>query len=458
MTFSVPLLNDLFMLNNPVDILAKYKAVGNVYTSDPSFQLPPTPLPSGSLQSGRQRVVKALLVGIQYKDNPAGAIRERVHFQIQQHARILISSGLVLQENIRIITEDITEINPEINGPSTPTIKSQVSNWLTKDLKDGDTIYFVFFGRGYINPPGGPSATKVKKEYGFCNLTWDLKYVDYFKVEDFANLFVNVPKTVNFTVLFDCDYAHELCIGAFLDRSNVVGLLAEAFGKVPVITQQTEGFLPLVNEFLLSQPRSSSRDIISSVFNNPLYTGHPFLNSSFDYEMPFLGPLPFKTTKVYQYHKMASYGRKFVYSTNDNIGNGWTLDTAEWTGLSLECTGYGVIIYQFHNVDHLDGGLLYYFGTESVKGYIRDRPAFIAFNAISDAPGLIPISQFISNSPKILETTKYFYSPLKDSREDGYVFDKIAFYTYPLPQPQQEDANTILETISRDLSQTNINE
>eukprot|EP01133_Synstelium_polycarpum_P012999 gene12999-15290_t len=459
MTFSVPLLNDLFVLNNPVDILSKYKAIGNVYTSDPSFQLPPAILPiTGSLQSVRQRVVKALLIGIEYKDNPAGILRENVHFQIQQHARILISSGLVLQENIRVITEDITEIDPtnDINGPSTPTIKDQVSNWLTKDLKDGDTIYFVFLGRGYLDPPGASPADTVVKEYGFCNLTWDLKYVDYFKVGDFAKLFSKVPHSVNITLLFDCDYAFELCIGGFFDKMNVNGLMADSYGKAPVITQQTEGFLPLVNEFLLSQPKTTCKDIISSFSGNPLYTGLPFLSTSSDSSMPFLGPMPFKTAKVYQYHKVTKDGSKFVYSTNNNIGNGWTLDTVEWKGLTPECTGYGVIIYQFHRVDPLDSGLLYYFGTESVNGYIKDGPAFIAFNGLSDAPGLIPISQFISQSPNRPNTTCYFYTPLKDFRQEGWVFDKIAFYTYPRPQLQEDDSTTILEnTFSQ---HTNINE
>ncbi|GAM23042.1 hypothetical protein SAMD00019534_062170 [Acytostelium subglobosum LB1] len=126
--FTVPMLTNMYQHQTPMAIIPSNKAVGNIFRAEPAYNST-LPHPAGS-------VTKALLVGLSYY-NTVEQPNQSIEFQIQEHSRALVQGGYVLPQNIRILTEDLTEVSNDgtyVNGPSWLCIRNQIINWRRQSL------------------------------------------------------------------------------------------------------------------------------------------------------------------------------------------------------------------------------------------------------------------------------------------------------------------------------------
>eukprot|EP01133_Synstelium_polycarpum_P007908 gene7908-9284_t len=282
--FWVPTLSKYHMLQSPISLLANGNPVGNIFVNEPAFNL-------GAPESNG-RFVKALLIGVSYLNNPAGTI-PNVSQKILEHAHALVQGNYVAKQNIKIITEDVTEVftgddnKQYVSGPSSIYIKKIISEWLTQNLKVDDTIYVAFLGRSYTYNKGSTP------QYGMCLLTPELNQTDYsMRDSDLHQLFANVPVGANITFLIDSPYAFNLLADAsvnLLHKSN--GFFSMKTGSPPPVTQQTSSMLPVITSILKSSgaQQLTYNQIMARLTTNPLYQGQPYLLNGTN--MTFLSPL-----------------------------------------------------------------------------------------------------------------------------------------------------------------------
>ncbi|KYQ90400.1 hypothetical protein DLAC_09018 [Tieghemostelium lacteum] len=161
---------------------------------DPKYIISPEPVP-------KQRVVRALLVGIQYQDENYTHVNDT----ILNHGLALVHCGYVDKDSIKILLHD-KDTDPTL-GPSKKNLLYHIQNWLLKDLKAGDTIYFAYAGHCFRVDP---FIQDIETDYHYnfiCTLDDELRYIQPISSMEFQSLFSEVPNGVNISMLFDCSFA-----------------------------------------------------------------------------------------------------------------------------------------------------------------------------------------------------------------------------------------------------------
>ncbi|GAM19965.1 hypothetical protein SAMD00019534_031400 [Acytostelium subglobosum LB1] len=237
--FNVPMLTNMYQHQTPMANIPSNKAFGNIFRAEPAY--------NGTLLHPAGRVTKALLVGLSYY-NTVEQPSQGIEFQIQEHARALVQGGYVLPQNIRMLTEALTEVSNDgtyVNGPSWLCIKNEIINWLVAGAQAGDTLYFEFLGRGFSSDT---------YPFGLVTMNKDFTAADHtnLTIDDFKFCFSSLAAGVNLTLLVDCSYSSEM-VSTWSQGilSQTSGLFASSpYNILPPSTQQSIGLTPMVTRIL----------------------------------------------------------------------------------------------------------------------------------------------------------------------------------------------------------------
>ncbi|KYQ88409.1 hypothetical protein DLAC_11110 [Tieghemostelium lacteum] len=205
-----------------------------VYRQPETLQ-PTTPEPKR--EPVRNRLVRALMIGADYRNVEGNDLYDCTD-NIFQHCNQLVTFGYLLNQNVKVITEDThgkTRIGNEYykTGPTKRIVKHLIREWLTVGLQPGDTIYFVYLGHGGRSKRIPNEITKApwpKLNYNtICTLNDDMDDMDDIKGAEFQALFSNVPVGVNMTFNLDSCYSGGMLQSPALQpiapfTSNCVGL------------------------------------------------------------------------------------------------------------------------------------------------------------------------------------------------------------------------------------------
>ncbi|EGG17891.1 hypothetical protein DFA_08892 [Cavenderia fasciculata] len=441
---NVPLLSNYHQLATPISKLAPSKPLGNVFMNEPAYWKTKRP------SSGN--IVKALLIGVSYNDNPAGPIKG-VDFSIQEHCRALVNCGYVKQENIRVLTENTSQVSLDgtyVCRPTTICIKDQINNWLVKDVVEGDVIYIVFSGRSFVNTINGVST------YGLCTLIQDPQTYQYrtdysLTSNELQQLFVNIPWGVTITFLLDCSYAFEMVRPGIISPDSfdnfMNGLFSVQSEKQFNTTQLTSGFLPLITGILLdgfnqnSSPMLYSQ-IIAKASNNPLYPATPYLfkGESHGSDLVFLSPFPHNGPHpVYRFSTPVGDQLQYAYTTSPAMGAKWSKRTLAWKILPSSSPIAGVPLYQFTKPQTWNGQndapLLYFLSVNPNIGDGWTNTGSIGKVFASPLSNGLPIRQFRSTSAVYANITMYaFESTTLVDPNQSWIDNGVVFFS-----PQEVD-------------------
>ena len=129
---------------------------------------------------------------------------------------------------------------------------------------------------------------------------------------------------------------------------------------------------------------------------------------------------------VYRYHILQSNGQRFTFSTNHNLGQGWTYD-----GIAFQVPIVGdVSIHQFHyDQSSTYGGQRFHFCKDMKpkrQGWTYDGVAFQAYQNKID--NTVPVYQFHSAQS---DGWRFHFSISLLPTAGRWKYDDIAFYAFP---------------------------
>ncbi|EFA82196.1 hypothetical protein PPL_04618 [Heterostelium album PN500] len=432
---SVGLLDKYYLVNNPVSMIPKSYAVGNVYAREPSYSLS---------NNNFGRVVKALLVAVSYKNSPAGTIQNS-EIEIREHANVLIRCGLILPENIKILSESNTQLSKDgtfVQGPSSHCIQMEINDWLLKNIKTGDTIYFVYKGRSFTNTPFNKQPGTVS-DYGLCSLNQDLTATDYsLNRSTFLNLFSNVPTGVNISMLLDCSYAVDIASKTFSGAPNSIQFqIAALLGSGSDIKirqlQQDISFLSSISNILKNNFTSNNNNnitynnIINGVISTNKYQTTPFFVNGYAVtdDQTFLSQIKSNVSditigedmdsnilKIKQYSKNIDGIEYFRYS--DSEISGWSQVNVTFN-VWKEPMHESIIPFYEYNLDNSN---IFYYTTNSnlsaEQGW--NQTSIIGYVSNTKASDKIQLYQF-HRDQKL--GGGYFFSTNRNESPNHFIFD-----------------------------------
>jgi len=184
---------------------------------NPSNPLNPTNLlnPTNPLNSSKLK--KALLVGINYIENPANMLRGCIN-DVRNMQTKLLNVNPECKE-YRILTDDSSNLLLK------PTRKNIVDNidWLVRNLKDGDSVFFHYSGHGGLTPDtNGDEVSKMDS----CIYPINTGKIEVITDDELRLLLVDkLPTGCKAFVVLDCCHS-----GSALDLRYVYG--APEYGKL----------------------------------------------------------------------------------------------------------------------------------------------------------------------------------------------------------------------------------
>ncbi|EGG20388.1 hypothetical protein DFA_07512 [Cavenderia fasciculata] len=442
--FSVQLFDQYNHKCSPIPILDKTFASGNIYTNEPASNW------NGDRESKRGRVVKALLIGLEYKKGATPPL-DNSSIDINDHAAALSNCGYVLKENIHVLTENLTQVTNNgtaVCGPSANCIKDEISNWMAPNLIQCDSLYVAIIGRCFKKSIFGGNDPQS----GLVSLDHTLTYSDYSLTwSTFLDLFNSVPYGVNITFVLDCNNSQDFLTtlaGKSFYQNTIVYLSSEPGKVVPLVTiGNSIGIIPQFTKILKlggckSTPLSYS-SIITQLKQQQAkeYKSVPYMwiygNSEGTFS--FLTRASSSKVTIYQYHASVAGSNKFryFYSRFNNVGGEWILDGPVWIALAPD-TSDGFPIYQYsiltrpvtnssvetYNYDYcLDST----HSSDPITGY-KWYPMGSVWRAYPKrSSGLQPVYRYYFDQV----TRRYMYST-NENIGLGWTLDGIAFYAYSL--------------------------
>jgi hypothetical protein len=121
---------------------------------------------------------------------------------------------------------------------------------------------------------------------------------------------------------------------------------------------------------------------------------------------------------VYQYHADRPWRNQ--YSSNPDIGHGWTRDPLTHGFFAFGETPGAVPVYQYHTTD---SRFQYAIADDIGGGWTRGVIAFHAFEKAG--AGTIPVYQFRAENPR-----RYIYSTNPEYARPDWVRDGVVFHVF----------------------------
>ena len=129
---------------------------------------------------------------------------------------------------------------------------------------------------------------------------------------------------------------------------------------------------------------------------------------------------------IHRYHAQQSDGYRFTFSSNPNLGQGWTYD-----GIAFKVPIIGnVRVHQFHyDQSSTYGGWRFHFSKDmkpQSEGWTYDGDAFQAFKM--QLEGTVPVYQFHAVQS---DGWRFHFSTSHLPASQGWTHDGVAFYAFP---------------------------